>query len=297
MIIRLDSKYLEEMAMKKVREEGKVYTHAYKEEKKRIRKENSKELSRNPIRITRYRNDRHLMSFPCCSVSKRKRLKSIDYVSSDGRLRLQVSANHEYGMVKVWDLDILIFALSKAGEIARNKDCCFPSSVEFSMYECLSEIKSDPGNGQHIKWFKEALKRLAGTLYITNIFGESDNTEEGFNLVTYRRVEDREKPGLHKIRLTFSNQILESVRKNNGLLSVDRKLIKEESGIKKRLLQIVGTYKNDKSRWEVGLARLKELCAHEGALKHFKYELKKYSLPWKLSFEKAIDGSEKVVFE
>jgi hypothetical protein len=58
------------------------------------------------------------MFYPFCSTAKRKRLNSIKYESSDGRKSLMVTADHEYGMAKIWDFDILRYAISKAGEIA-----------------------------------------------------------------------------------------------------------------------------------------------------------------------------------
>jgi hypothetical protein len=58
------------------------------------------------------------MIFPFCSTAKAKRVKSIRYTSADGKRWLEVTANYEYGMAKIWDFDILRFALSKAGEVA-----------------------------------------------------------------------------------------------------------------------------------------------------------------------------------
>ena len=72
----------------------------------------SEELCQS-IALTRYRSERNLMLYPFCSTSKTKRLKSIDYRSADGKRWLKVSANHDFGMVKIWDFDILRFALSK----------------------------------------------------------------------------------------------------------------------------------------------------------------------------------------
>src|SRR5262245_30349728 len=91
----------------------------------------SEKLARKTIELTRYRSERNLMLYPFCSTSKKKRLKEIEYRSSDGKRWLQVTANHNFGMVKIWDFDILRFALSKAGEIARVTGH-FPSFVEFT---------------------------------------------------------------------------------------------------------------------------------------------------------------------
>jgi hypothetical protein len=253
----------------------------------------STELACQAIELTRYRNERNLMLFPFCSTSRRKRLKAIEYKSSDGKRWLQVTANYNFGMAKIWDFDILRFALSKAGEI-RNQTNYFPSFVEFSSYECLKAIGKDTKTGQNYIWLEEALSRLVSTTYRGNIFWDDANLVEGFTLISCKY----EKHGdcIQKVRITFNERILESVRCANGLLAVDSKVIHEESGIKKRLLELVKISKGDAKEWIVGLKRLKEMCAHEGELKKFKSQLKSYDLPWKLKFIKSVNGGENVCF-
>src|SRR5512143_203384 len=80
-------------------------------------RERALELAKAPVDLTRYRNERNLMLFPFCSTSKAKRIKSIRYTSAHGQRWLEVTANYDYGMAKIWDFDILRFAISKAGEI------------------------------------------------------------------------------------------------------------------------------------------------------------------------------------
>jgi plasmid replication initiation protein len=83
------------------------------------RREKAMELARQPVDISRYRNERNLMLYPFCSTAKHKRTKAIRYKSADGKRWIEVTANHDYGMAKIWDFDILRFTLSKAGEITR----------------------------------------------------------------------------------------------------------------------------------------------------------------------------------
>jgi plasmid replication initiation protein len=251
-----------------------------------------KELARKQIEITRYRNERNLMLYPFCSTSKRKRLKTIEYRSSDGKRWLQVTANYKFGMVKIWDFDILRFALSKAGEI-RYKTGYFPSFVEFSPHECLKAIGRNPKSGSCYAWFEEALTRLISTTYQGNIFGDDTNPVEGFTLISYKY--EKRDGRIQKIKIIFNERILESV-KEKGLLAIDTNVINEESGVKKRLLELVKVSKGDANEWVVGLQRLKELCAFEGELKKFKRQIKSYDLPWKSEFSKAMNGRENIRF-
>lgn len=255
----------------------------------------ARELACKPVELTRYRNERNLMLFPFCSTSKRKRLKTIEYRSSDGKRWLQVTANYEHGMAKIWDFDILRFALSKAAEI-KNHIGYFPPFVEFTIYECLKAIGRDPKSGKNIEWFKGAIRRLVSTTYFGNIFREDIKTELAFTLIKYQLIESTENNGFDKVRMSFDERLIESVRHQNGLLAINKQIIHEESGIKKRLLELVAVSKGNNDEWSVRLSRLKEMCAHEGCLKEFKRLLKSYKLPWNISFSKAVNGEDKVTF-
>lgn len=278
--------------VKKLDETHQQLVKKRKEHSSRV--EQAQVLAVKPLELTRYRNERNLMLYPFCSTSKRKRLQTINYKSSDGKRWLQVSANHEHGMAKIWDFDILRFALSKAGEIARHTEH-FPSFVEFSAYECLKAINRDPRSGKNTKWFSQAINRLVSTTYIGNIFRDDLNVEFAFTLISYRSIKN-DNGDIEKIRINFDERLIESVRYQNALLAIDSDVIREQAGIKKRLLELVKVCKRDALEWTVKLSRLNEMCAHEGELKEFKRLLKSYALPWKVSFSKAVDGDDKVTF-
>lgn len=249
-------------------------------------------LAKEPVDLTRYRNERNLMLFPFCSTSKAKRVKGIRYTSADGQRWLEVTANHDYGMAKIWDFDILRFAISKAGEIALYLGY-FPSSIEFSGYECLKALnRSD--QGKNYRWLREAIIRLCLTGYRGNIFRENEKTTEVFTLIQASYEDDTGK--LERIRFVFNERIIESIKLFKGLLCINPDVINEDAGIKKRLLELVAVSKGKSPSWTVGLQRLQNLCSHEGRLKEFKFQLKSYELPWRLSFSKAVGGGENVTF-
>jgi hypothetical protein len=255
-------------------------------------RERALELAKAPVDLTRYRNERNLMMFPFCSTAKAKRVKGIRYASADGKRWLEVTANYDYGMAKIWDFDILRFALSKAGEIALQVGY-FPSSVEFSGYECLKALnRSD--QGKNYRWFYDAINRLCLTGYKGNIFRENEKTTEIFTLIQASYENDTGK--IERIRLVFNERIVESIKFFKGLLSINKDVINEEAGIKKRLLELVAVSKGKESSWTVSLERLQALCAHEGAVKEFKRQLKEYCLPWNVSFNQAVRGGQNITF-
>ena len=252
-----------------------------------LERDKALQLTKQPIEITRYRNERNLMLYPFCSVSKRKRLKTIDYKSSDGKRWLKVSANYEKGMVKIWDFDILRFALSKAGEVKFITEH-FPEYVDFTAYECLKSLGKKIGSTQY-EWIVEALGRLGSTFYNGNIFRESEKEIDGFTIMSYRFIKD-ENDKIEHIRIIFNSHLIESVRNNSGLLSIDPSVIVEKSGIKKRLLELVKTSIGKSNEWTVGLDRLHKMCASEDVLKDFKRRIKGFDLPWEVVFSKTRSG-------
>ena len=256
-------------------------------------REQALELAKVPVDLTRYRNERNLMMFPFCSTAKAKRVKSIRYTSADGKRWLEVTANYEYGMAKIWDFDILRFALSKAGEVALQVGY-FPPCIEFTAYECLKAIGRDAKAGKNYIWIEEAFDRLVSTTYKGNIFKEDENRSEVFTLINIEYIKNQQGQ-VDKIRMHFNQRIQESA-KLRGLLAIDKIILREEAGIKKRLLELVAVSMGRESSWTVGMERLQALCAHEGTLKRFKYELKQYALPWEVTFSKAIHNGGNVTF-
>ncbi len=254
------------------------------------KREKAEQLSKMPVQLTEYRNERNLMLYPFCSTSKGKRLKTIEYKSIDGKRWLEVTANHKYGMAKIWDFDILRYAISKAGEIARTTGY-FPETVEFSGYECLKAIgKRDAG--PNYKWIKDGLQRLTSTTYCGNVFDTKETIIS--TLISAHYIDGSGK--MERITIRFNNLLLCSARLR-GLLVIDKTVLMEKSGIKKRILELVKTSMGNSVAWVVGVEQLQKMCAHEARLKDFKYELKSYSLPWRMWFSERIGGGENVHFE
>lgn len=283
---------LEELDRKKKEREAREARNRQEAEEAPLR-EQAIELAKTPVDLTRYRNERNLMLFPFCSTAKTKRIKGIRYVSADGKRWLEVTANYDYGMAKIWDFDILRFALSKAGEVAIQVGY-FPPYVDFTAYECLKATGRDTKAGKNYVWIEEAFNRLVSTTYKGNIFKEDESKSEIFTLINIEYIRNPQVK-IERIRMHFNQRIQESA-KLRGLLTIDKTIFQEESGIKKRILELVTVSMGRELNWTVGIERLQALCAHEGDLKAFKRQLKEYKLPWLMNFSRALGGGENVTF-
>jgi len=57
-----------------------------------------------------------MMERPFFSISKRKRLKPIEYRSDDGSVLVRATGHPEHGMASIWDCDIIIYCISKSSK-------------------------------------------------------------------------------------------------------------------------------------------------------------------------------------
>src|SRR3546814_294623 len=63
------------------------------------------------------RDYQETMQRPFFSLSKRKRLKTIEYTSPDRTVTVHVAPNPTYGMATIWDADIMIYLASHLNEL------------------------------------------------------------------------------------------------------------------------------------------------------------------------------------
>ena len=112
------------------------------------------------------RDQRETMERPFFSLSKRKRLKAIEYTSRDG-IFVRVTANPEFGMATIWDADVLIWAASQIIE-ARDAGLQTSRLMAATLYEILTFI----GRGTSARDYhrlKAALDRLQATTVATSL--------------------------------------------------------------------------------------------------------------------------------
>jgi len=239
------------------------------------------QLANESIGIETLKNDINLMLFPFCSTSKSLRFKSIKYVSKDNKFTLEVTANNEYGMAKIWDFDILRFVFSKIDTIA-SRTGYYPSSVTFSAYECLKFLGRNPKAGKNVSWLKEALDRLASTTYKGNIFKDESKHVAGFTLIKYEYVETAR--GIEKILISLDERLVSSLKSANSLITINERVLEETSGLKKRLLELVALKLSNDGVWVVSVEELQCLCANSWSVAKFKNEIKSFhDLSWSIS--------------
>src|SRR3954468_10134720 len=127
------------------------------------------------------RDQRETMERPFFSLSKRKRMKPIDYRSPDGKLWIKVSPHQDHGMATIWDADVLIWATSQIIE-AQRQGKPVGRQLAFRPFDLLRAIgRADKRTGRvpgsRYDELRAALERLQSTVIRTNMRTQRGNRE------------------------------------------------------------------------------------------------------------------------
>jgi len=263
-------------------------------DKKKLQERAIEVASERTLAPVRLNNSRTLMSLPWFSPDQRLRKECYVYSSPDNSIQLEVHPSPVCGAAKVWDADVLMYALSKAVR-AYFETGEMPRTVTFSAYEYLKQAGKDPGSGKNLSDIKHRLERLSLTRYKYIRVNPSNRFESGgciFGLCTTSWTNDS-SGRLDRICITFAEELFEHFASKNDILTLNKDLLLEawkedRSGLRKRLLMLVGVHLGNQPSWKVGLKNLRGMCGYDRELKYFKRDFQNLidSLPWPIDIQK-----------
>jgi plasmid replication initiation protein len=227
------------------------------------------------------RDQRETMERPFFSLSKRKRLKPIDYKSPDGRIWIKISPHQDYGMATIWDADVLIWATSQLID-HRRRGMPLGRVLRFRPNELLRAIGRDYGRrgragGREYSDLWSALDRLKNTNISTNIrtlTGNKERRDKGsFSWIDeWRYVEiDGELP---MMELELSRWVYEGVLEQGGVLSIDPDYFLIEGGLEKALYRIARKHVGQQEEFRIRLDTLYEKTGSDSARFEFRRMIK-----------------------
>ncbi|MBG6120154.1 replication initiator protein A [Sphingobium sp. AEW010] len=167
------------------------------------------------------RDQREMMERPFFSLAKPKRVKPIDYRSPDGKARVHVSANPDYGMATIWDADILIYCASTLADMARRGVNDIPRKLHLMPYDLLRAIHR-PTTGRAYELLGQSLDRLVSTTIKTNIRAENRREATFSWLDGWTQLVDERTERSRGMTIELSNWFYEGVLMQGGVLSIDR---------------------------------------------------------------------------
>lgn len=247
------------------------------------------------------RDQRETMERPFFSLSKRKRLKPIEYTSPDGSIWVRINAVPEFGMATIWDADILIWAASTLTEMKQRGVNDLPRTLHFHPHDLLKAIHREVG-GQDYKRLKEGLERLKSTVISTNIRGDNKSKRAMFGWLDKWDEETDKATGETKgMSLTLSNWMYEGVIMDGGVLAIHPDYFLLTGGLERCLYRIARKHAGTQAHgWTLAVDTLYEKTGSDSPRKEFTRMLRKaaavdalpeYHLNW---IEKAEGGKPAV---
>ena len=236
------------------------------------------------------RDQRETMERPFFSLSKRKRLKPIEYTSPDGAVWVKVEGMPAYGMATIWDADILIWAASSLIEMKERGQNDLPRTLHFQPYDVLKSIQRGV-SGQEYKRLKEALERLNTTSISTNIRGDKKTKRAMFHWLEKWTEEIDETTGQTKgMTLTLSDWLYNGIVMDGGVLAIHPDYFRLSGGLERCLYRIARKHAGQQAHgWTCSLDTLHEKTGSDSPRKEFARmmrkavstnELPEYHLQW-----------------
>jgi plasmid replication initiation protein len=116
----------------------------------------------------RFRDQKDTMERPFFSLSKSKRMKSIEYRNENDGIFVTVQPHQDYGMATIWDADVLIWAASVLSDMKNRRLNEIPRELKFQPHDLLKVIGRATGGKDYLQ-LRGALDRLKSTIINTNI--------------------------------------------------------------------------------------------------------------------------------
>lgn len=221
------------------------------------------------------RDQRETMERPFFSLSKRKRLKPIDYVSPDRKITVHVTANSEYGLATIYDLDILIYCASVLIEHKRRGANDIPQTLHVVPYDMLKTLKREVG-GRAYELLGNALDRLQSTTVKTNI-RSGDAVETTFSWIdSHSQLKDR-AGNVRGMRITLAKWFYDGVLMDGGVLAIDPAYFSLTGGRERWLYRVARKHAGGSGSdgFAISMPTLFEKSGADGDYRRFKFEMAK----------------------
>lgn len=224
------------------------------------------------------KDQRDIMERPVFSLSKRKRLKSIDYRSPDGTVFVKVEPHQNFGMATIWDADILIWAASIIrSEIERGRNDVPGPTIHFQPYNLLKSIHR-PCGGEHYQRLRAALDRLRTTSIKTNIrSSDKSKKEASFSWLDEWTDDIDPKTGLSRgMSMTINRWLYEGILDERLVLSIDPAYFDLTGGLERWLYRIARKHAGmQRHGWSCSLSTLYDKSGCEDTARKFRAALKR----------------------
>lgn len=221
------------------------------------------------------RDYQETMQRPFFSLSKKKRLKPIEYVSPDKSVTVHVSANPAYGMATIWDADIMIYLASHINELRERGENDISPTIRVQPGDMLKRICWGV-SGRAYERLLQALDRLQATTIKTNLRANSKSRETTFSWIdSYTHLVDERTQRSLGMEITLSKWFFDGVMDKRNILSISPLYFEITSGLAKWLYRASRKHAggNGAEGFTIGFETLHQKSGSESSLPSFKNKI------------------------
>lgn len=216
------------------------------------------------------KDDTASMEHPLFSLATKPDMRHLVYSSGQQKLEITPSGR---GLPTIFDKDILIYCISQLMH-KKNRGEKIGKRVRFSARE-LSIATNRPIGGNHYKRLEQALVRLSGTRFVTNIQTGDKIETRVFGLVEeggFVRTAD-EKFQLDYIEVVLSNWLMRAIE-SDEVVTISNDYFRLRRPMERRIYEIARKHCGSQPRWQIGLAKLQEKTGSNAPLKRFRLNIR-----------------------
>ena len=221
------------------------------------------------------RDYQETMQRPFFSLSKKKRVKPIDYVSPDKSVTVHVSANPEFGMATIWDADIMIYLASHLNELRERGENDLSPTIRVHPGDMLKRICWGV-SGRAYERLIAALDRLQATTIKTNIRANAKSRESAFSWIdSYTHLVDERTQRSLGMEITLSKWFFDGVMDKRNVLAISPLYFEITSGLGKWLYRASRKHAggNGAEGFTIGFETLHQKSGSESSLPSFKNKI------------------------
>jgi plasmid replication initiation protein len=220
------------------------------------------------------RDQRDAMAIPFFSLQKSKRVKPIHYQHNG--VEVTVRGLADIGIATIWDADFLIWVASELNEAVRRGRN--PGKrlwvIPYHFLLTTRRINADSKGYGAYRRFKEALRRLKGTVIETNIKADGKVIEGGFSWIDYWYAHEDEKGRITGLEVELSEWFFRRVVKDRAILSIHPDYFLLTGGIERWLYRIARKHcGGNRNGWSFTVARLYQQYPPGRPYRKFKADL------------------------
>ena len=215
------------------------------------------------------KDDMASMEHPIFSISMKPDHRTLRYRNGKTLIEIRPSA---LGLPTIKDKDILIFVISQL-MAKRNQGQPIKDTVTFPIRELCIAINR-PIGGDHYKRIAQAIDRLQGTQFVTNIETGGQAVRHTFSMIDQgSMVKNKDFTRNAYCQIKISDWLMRAIE-SDECLTISRDYFRIKGSIERRLYEIARKHCGRQRKWQIGLDKLQAKTGSNAPLKKFRLNLR-----------------------